>query len=75
MNNVEAIFHHNDTGSPYFLHLSENPSLVLVSSVLDGLSYHSWSRGIEMALLLENKLGFADGTIHVPNVGSVKFPY
>ncbi|XP_019173560.1 PREDICTED: uncharacterized protein LOC109169140 [Ipomoea nil] len=30
---------------------------------------------MEMALLSKNKLGFVDGTIAVPNVGEVKYPY
>ncbi|XP_019158327.1 PREDICTED: uncharacterized protein LOC109155052 [Ipomoea nil] len=71
----EAPFDPNDTASPFFLHSSENPSLILVSAVLDGRNYHPWSSAMEMALLSKNKLGFVDGTIEVPSVADVKFPY
>lgn len=74
-NIAEAIFYPNDTGSPYFLHPSENPSLIIVSSILEGPNYHPWSRGMEMALLSKNKLGFVDGTIVVPDERDVRFPY
>ncbi|XP_019164428.1 PREDICTED: uncharacterized protein LOC109160607 [Ipomoea nil] len=68
-----ANFDPNDAISPYFLHPSENPSLVLVSSALNGQNYHPWARAMEMSLLSKNKLGFVDDTIPVPNVGEVRF--
>lgn len=36
--------------NPYYIHPIENPSLVLVSPVLIGTNYHSWSRAMKMAL-------------------------
>ncbi|XP_019184395.1 PREDICTED: uncharacterized protein LOC109179345 [Ipomoea nil] len=68
-------FDPNDLASPFFLHPNENPSLILVSAVLDGRNYHPWARAMEMALLSKNKLGFVDGTIAVPDTNDVKFPY
>nr|GMC49278.1 uncharacterized protein LOC109168309 [Ipomoea batatas] len=62
-----TIFDPNDSASPFYLHPSENPSLVLVSTVLDGRNYHPWARAMEMSLLFKNKLGFVDGTIAMPD--------
>ncbi|XP_054797486.1 uncharacterized protein LOC129302589 [Prosopis cineraria] len=49
--------------SPYYIHPNENPSLVLVSPLLDGSNYHCWARAMRMALLSKNKLKFIDGSI------------
>ncbi|XP_061373503.1 uncharacterized protein LOC133315841 [Gastrolobium bilobum] len=49
--------------NPFFLHPSENPSLVLVSPKLNGKNYHSWARAMKMALLSKNKVGFISGGI------------
>ncbi|XP_019157174.1 PREDICTED: uncharacterized protein LOC109153764 [Ipomoea nil] len=68
-------FDPNDAASPFFLHPNENPSLILVSTLLDGRNYHPWARAMEMSLLSKNKLGFVDGTISMPNIGEVKYPY
>ena len=56
----------DNPSSPFYLHPSENPSLILVINVFIGLNYHTWSRAIKMALLSKNKLNFIDGTISVP---------
>ncbi|OMO54213.1 Integrase, catalytic core [Corchorus capsularis] len=52
--------------SPYYIHASGNPTLLLVSAVLIGPNYHSWSRAMKMALLTKNKLHFVDGSLPVP---------
>ncbi|KAL5144203.1 Retrovirus-related Pol polyprotein from transposon RE1 [Glycine soja] len=44
-----------------YLHPSENPSVSLVSPVLDSTNYHSWSRSMMTALSAKNKLEFVDG--------------
>ncbi|XP_065853897.1 uncharacterized protein [Euphorbia lathyris] len=60
--------------SVYFIHPSENPALVLVTSPLSGLGdYHSWSQNMKMALLSKNKLDFVDGTIDAPERDSDMF--
>ncbi|XP_050222723.1 uncharacterized protein LOC126672815 [Mercurialis annua] len=59
--------------SPYFLHPGENPSLVLVSTLLDGGNYHKWYRSMRMALLSKNKFKFVDGSISVRNRDDVSF--
>jgi len=56
----------DNPSSPYFLHPNENPSLVLVSSILTGSNYHQWNRAMHMALLSKNKIKFVDGSIPVP---------
>ncbi|XP_019179841.1 PREDICTED: uncharacterized protein LOC109175039 [Ipomoea nil] len=72
---TNTVFDPNDAASPYFLHLNENPALILVSTTLNGRNYHPWARAMEKALLSKNKLGFVDGTVAVPDVGDVRFPY
>ncbi|KAJ8759783.1 hypothetical protein K2173_009884 [Erythroxylum novogranatense] len=62
------------SSSPYFLHPNENPSLVLVSSVLTSLNFNSWSRAMQMALLSKNKLKFVDDSILPPPVADSLFP-
>ena len=55
-----------DLASPYYLHPSENPSLILITNPLNGSNYHTWNRAMRMALLSKNKLKFVDGSIPVP---------
>ncbi|XP_061349565.1 uncharacterized protein LOC133294823 [Gastrolobium bilobum] len=57
----------NPQTNPLFLHPNESPALVLVSPLLNGENYHSWARGMKMALISKNKLGFIDGSIPPPN--------
>lgn len=60
-----------DENSPYFLHPGENPSLVLVTPLLDNNNYHSWARSMKTALILKNKFDFVDGTIAKPSTTDV----
>ncbi|XP_050214069.1 uncharacterized protein LOC126665339 [Mercurialis annua] len=59
--------------SPYYLHPSENPSLLLVTNVLTGPNYHSWCRAMRKALISKNKLRFIDGTIEIPDRDHASF--
>ena len=52
--------------SPFYIHPSESPSTVIVSPVLTGSNYHSWSRSFKMALISKNKMGFLNGSIIAP---------
>ena len=52
---------------PYYLHHSDNPGIVLVSQVLTGDNYTSWSRAMMIALSVKNKLGFINGSLVKPN--------
>ena len=56
-----------NTHSPFFLHNGDHPGLVLVSHILTGANYNTWSRAMLMALNAKNKLGFVDGTLQQPN--------
>ncbi|KAK4273001.1 hypothetical protein QN277_021477 [Acacia crassicarpa] len=63
-----------NVGNPYYLHPNENPSLVLVSSVLTGPNYHSWARAMKMALMSKNKLRFIDRSSPVPSSVDPLYP-
>ncbi|BAT74242.1 hypothetical protein VIGAN_01186600 [Vigna angularis var. angularis] len=41
-----------------YLHPGENPTAALVSPVLDGTNYHSWSRSMLTTLSAKNKIEF-----------------
>lgn len=53
-----------DVTSPYYLHRSDNPGLVLVNQQLTGDNYASWSRAIKIAISFKNKLD--DGSLAKP---------
>ncbi|KAL5540434.1 hypothetical protein UlMin_044950 [Ulmus minor] len=56
----------DEPSSPYFLHHSDGPGIVLISQHLTGDKYASWSRAMLIALSVKNKLGFIDGSITKP---------
>ena len=58
-----------DPLSPFFLHPSESPGIVLVSSPLTELNYSLWCQAMTVALESKNKMGFVDGSIPEPGVG------
>ena len=49
-----------------YLHPSENPTVALVSPVLDSSNYHSWSRSMMTSLSAKNKVEFVDGSVLEP---------
>ena len=53
----------DDPPSPYFLHLSDGPDLVLVFQPLTGENYASRSHSMVIALSMKNKLGFIDRSV------------
>ncbi|XP_062118808.1 uncharacterized protein LOC133832488 [Humulus lupulus] len=56
-----------DPTDPYYLHHGDNPGNILVSQLLtDQDNYVSWSRAMQLAILVKNKLGFLDGSIPKP---------
>ena len=55
--------------SPYYLHASDNSSLILVNQPLMGDNFDSWFRSMAMGLSIKNKLGFVDGSIGPPQEG------
>ncbi|KAL0323580.1 UNVERIFIED_CONTAM: hypothetical protein Sangu_1977300 [Sesamum angustifolium] len=52
---------------------SENPSMMLVSTHLDGRNYLSWSRSIKLALEAKMKLGFINGKMIKPKENSEEY--
>lgn len=58
------------TGGPLSLHNSDHPSMILVTSVLTGNNYFSWSRSIQMAPGAKVKLGFMNGKCEYPSEDS-----
>ena len=57
----------DDSTSLYFLHHSDSTGLVLVSQLLVGDNYASWSRAMTIALSIKNKLGFINGSLLKPD--------
>lgn len=50
---------------PYAIHHSNSPSIILVTSLLTGDNYGSWSRAVTMALWEKCKLKYVDGSLPV----------
>ncbi|XP_068655247.1 uncharacterized protein [Aristolochia californica] len=55
-----------ESSNPYYIHHSDSPGQVLVSQLLTGENYTSWSRAMLIALSVKNKVGFVDGSILEP---------
>nr|GLL38011.1 uncharacterized protein LOC109150247 [Ipomoea trifida] len=72
-NTREVTFDPESHSSPYFLHPNENPTLMLVSTPLDGPNYHPWARAMSMALSCKNKIKFVNGSILKPEENDPKF--
>lgn len=62
-----------DSLSPYFLQSGDHPGIILVSHLLTGSNYNTWSRAISMALTAKNKLGFVDSTIVQPPLNDLLY--
>lgn len=52
--------------SPYFLTNGDNPGTSLISEVLDGSNYNTWSIAMNIALDAKNKIAFVDGSLGRP---------
>ncbi|XP_019258794.1 PREDICTED: uncharacterized protein LOC109237007 [Nicotiana attenuata] len=63
-----------DCNHPYFLHSSDAPGMSLVSSPFDGRDFPGWKRSILIALSVKNKLGFINGILVKPDLGSNDLP-
>ena len=61
-----------DPANPYFLHHGDNPGNTLVSQLLTGQdNYVSWSRAMQLAISVKNKMGFLDGSIPKPSISDL----
>lgn len=56
-----------DPSNPYFVHHSNHPGHMLVSTKLNGVNYPSWSKSMIHALIAKNKIGFVNGSIEPPS--------
>nr|KYP64167.1 hypothetical protein KK1_018757 [Cajanus cajan] len=65
---------HHTSNPAFYLSSSDNPGTPLVASVLKGPNYRTWARAMKTALRAKMKLGFIDGTIKKPTIGSRDFP-
>ena len=48
--NSEIVIIDEDLAEPYFLHPSDHPGLLLVSTAFDGTSFGTWKRTMTIAL-------------------------
>lgn len=55
-----------DIDNLYYVHLSDDPSSISITLVLNGSNYHSWARSMRKALGGKMKFDFVDSTIPVP---------
>ncbi|KAL4334339.1 hypothetical protein GQ457_07G008280 [Hibiscus cannabinus] len=60
---VEIIDQFDNGNNPYYLHQSDNPSMVLVTQSLTNDNYNSLRRFMQMVLSANNKIGFVDVSI------------
>lgn len=59
--------------NPYYTHPNENPGVAIVSQVLNGGNYHSWSRAMLLALKTKKKVKFVDGSLPHPALDAPNF--
>ncbi|GKV05630.1 hypothetical protein SLEP1_g17617 [Rubroshorea leprosula] len=52
--------------NPFYLHPSDNPGNILVSTPLTGDNYATWRRAVIIALTAKKKLSFVDGSLPQP---------
>lgn len=55
---------------PLYLHPSDNPGQVLVTTVLNRENFNEWKRSMSLALSAKNKLGFVLGKFKIPGITS-----
>uniref|UniRef100_A0A5B7BN30 Retrotransposon Copia-like N-terminal domain-containing protein n=1 Tax=Davidia involucrata TaxID=16924 RepID=A0A5B7BN30_DAVIN len=51
---------------PFFIHHSDNPTVILVSPLPLGDNYRTWFRAMTLVLYSKNKIGVVDGSIEQP---------
>ncbi|GMY21722.1 hypothetical protein FCV25MIE_16963 [Fagus crenata] len=59
--------------SPYTLHPSDSPSLILVSGLLTGDNFPKWQKAMTRALNAKNKLSFVNGSLPTPDPTSPEY--
>ncbi|XP_056692183.1 uncharacterized protein [Spinacia oleracea] len=61
-----------DPSSIYYIHPSDANSTQLVSFKFDGEGFTGWRRSMLLALSAKNKIGFVDGSIAKPDIGTAE---
>ncbi|KAF7143506.1 hypothetical protein RHSIM_Rhsim05G0070200 [Rhododendron simsii] len=64
-----------ESSSPFFIHPSDHPGLLLVTKRLDGNNYATWRRSMVIALTAKNKIGFVNGAIKAPDAAKKPVDY
>ena len=64
-----------DASHPLYLHPSDHPGLVFVTSIFNGENFTEWKRSMALALSAKNKLGFITGKYKIPNESSPYFDH
>lgn len=62
-----------DSSHPLYLHPSDHPGQVLVTTALTGDNFNEWKRSMSLALSAKNKLGFVNGKFKAPGINSTYF--
>jgi len=70
----EVVNPSQDICSPLYVSSSDNPCILVIFIILEGLNYHYLSRLFQMSLISKNKIGFIDGTIEALTHTSLLFP-
>ena len=55
-----------ESHSPYYLHPSEGPGVLITAVIFNGKNYDLWERAVRTALKAKNRLMFIDGTFQKP---------
>ncbi|MCH79614.1 retrovirus-related pol polyprotein from transposon TNT 1-94 [Trifolium medium] len=53
--------------NPYYVHPNESATAALVTPLLDGKNYQTWSGSMMKAVIMKNKLRFLDGSCPMPD--------
>jgi len=54
--------------SPYFLHPSEGPRVLITAVIFDGKNYDLWEKVVRTSLRAKNKLQFIEGKFEKPTL-------
>lgn len=63
---VPAVTADIPSSSPYYLHPSDNPGVLITSVLLRGDNYNEWATELSNSIQAKRKFGFIDGTIPKP---------
>ncbi|XP_009764117.1 uncharacterized protein [Nicotiana sylvestris] len=59
-----------DLNCSFYIHPSDNPGAILVTTPFNGIGYRSWRRSVLRSLSVKNKLGFINGECKHPEPDS-----